>query len=50
MERWNRLRNPIKNRATENYEFNLSVENIEIVPSQDIGYFKTNSELDVSLK
>jgi len=26
-ERWNRLRNPIKHRATENFEFNLQWKN-----------------------
>jgi len=33
-ERWNRLTNPIKHKANENFEFQSSVENIEIIPSQ----------------
>jgi hypothetical protein len=33
-KRWNRLRNPIKNRATENSEFNLQWKNTKIIPSK----------------
>jgi len=33
-ERWNRLINPIKNKATENFEFNLQWKNTKIIPSK----------------
>jgi hypothetical protein len=33
-KRWNKLRNPIKNRETENSEFNRQWKNIEIIPSK----------------
>ena len=33
-ERWNRLRNQIKHKSTENSEFNLQWKNTEIIPSK----------------